>query len=222
MEEVNDCIAANAETEELVDKPEIVKDTIRVSGPFSMEGVIAVEEGPDSPIGGAPEELDTFAEEDQGDLAVANAEAHLDKIIRLLKASGVDFPGNKNLKFGRLDPTTGATLVHAEGEWVNGADAAGTVAVSIGPGGGQRHRDAGRGGGASRQPGRVRRRGFRRLRFRRRGAGRHRERRAPEASSPYGADQSGRGDGRSAQDAAGKSGVFRLQRAAGGRPDPAR
>ena len=133
MEEVNDCIAANAETEELVDKPEIVKDTVRVAGPFSMEGVIAVEEGPDSSIGGAPEELDTFAEEDQGDLAVANAEAHLDKIIRLLKASGVDFPGNKNLKFGRLDPTTGATLVHAEGEWVNGADAAGTVAVSIGP-----------------------------------------------------------------------------------------
>ena len=54
MEEVNECIAANAEVEELVDKPEIVKDTVRVAGPFTMEGVIAVEEGPDSPIGGAP------------------------------------------------------------------------------------------------------------------------------------------------------------------------
>ncbi len=133
MEEVNDCIAANAETEELVDKPEIVKDTVRVAGPFTMEGVIAVEEGPDSPIGGAPEELDTFAEEDPGNLAVANAEAHLDKVIRLLKASGVDFPGNKNLKFRSLDPTTGAALIHAEGEWLNGADKARTVAVSIGP-----------------------------------------------------------------------------------------
>ncbi len=133
MEEVNDCIAANAETEELVDKPEIVKDTVRVAGPFTMEGVIAVEEGPDSPIGGAPEELDTFAEEDPGDLAVANAEAHLDKMIRLLKASGVDFPGNKNLKFRRLDPTAGAALVHAEGEWLNGVDLDGEVAVSIGP-----------------------------------------------------------------------------------------
>ena len=63
-----------------------------------MEGVIAVEEGPDTPIGGVPSELDTFAEQDTGDLAVANAEAHLDKMIRLLKASGVEFPGNKNLR----------------------------------------------------------------------------------------------------------------------------
>ena len=44
-------------------------------------------------------------------------------MIRLLKASGVEFPGNQNLKFRRLDPTTGALLVHAEGEWLNGTDA---------------------------------------------------------------------------------------------------
>ena len=133
MKDVNDCTAANAELEELVDKPEIVKDTVRVAGPFTMEGVIAVEEGPGSPIGGAPEELDTFPEEESADLAVANAEAHLDKIIRLLKASGVDFPGNRNLKFRRLEPTSGVALVHAEGEWLNGSDQSGTVAVSIGP-----------------------------------------------------------------------------------------
>ena len=133
MDEVNACIAANAETEELVDKPEIVKDTVRVAGPFSMEGVIAVEEGPESPIGGAPEELDTFPEEETADVTVANAEAHLDKIVRLLKASGVDFAGNRNLKFRRLEPTSGVALVHAEGEWLNGSDQSGTVAVSIGP-----------------------------------------------------------------------------------------
>ena len=133
MEEVNACIAANAEVEELVDKPMVVTDTVRVAGPFSMEGVIAVEEGPDSPIGGAPGELDTFPEEESADLAVANAEAHLDKIIRLLTASGVDFPGNRKLKFGRLEPTSGVTLVHAEGEWLNGAGQSGAVAVSIGP-----------------------------------------------------------------------------------------
>ena len=131
MEEVNACIAANAEVEELVDKPEIGKDTVRVAGPFTMEGVIAVEEGPDTPIGGAPEALETFG--DDADLAVANAEAHLDKMMRLLKASGVEFPGNRNMKFHRLDPTTGVSLVHAEGEWRNGADSSGAVAVSIGP-----------------------------------------------------------------------------------------
>ena len=38
MDEVNACIAANAETEELVDKPAVVKGTVRVAGPFTMEG----------------------------------------------------------------------------------------------------------------------------------------------------------------------------------------
>jgi hypothetical protein len=94
-----------------------------------MEGVIAVEDGADSPIGGAPDELEAF----DGQTEVANAEAHLDKVIRLLKASGVDFPGNKNMNFSRLDPVTGASLIHAEGEWVNGDKKDRRVAVSIGP-----------------------------------------------------------------------------------------
>ena len=129
MDEVNACISANAEMEELVDKPETVKGVVRVSGPFSIEGVIAVEDGPDTPIGGAPGELDTF----DGEAEVQNAEAHLDKIIRLLKASGVDFPGNKNMKFSRLDPLTSASLIHAEGEWMNGDKNERRVAVSVGP-----------------------------------------------------------------------------------------
>ena len=133
MDEVNECITANAEIEELVDKPEIVKGTVRVTGPFTMEGVIAVEEGPDTPIGGAPDELGSFDTDDAGDMAVANAEAHLDKVIRLLKAAGVDFPGNENMKFSRIEPMTGAALIHAEGEWLNSAQEARSVAVSIGP-----------------------------------------------------------------------------------------
>ena len=146
MDEVDECIAANAASEELVDKPEVVKGTVRVSGPFTMEGVIAVEEGPDrpdgpgplggppSPIGGAPDgDLEVFEADDAGDVAVANAEAHLDKVIRLLKAAGVDFPGNRNMKFGRIEPLTGAALIHAEGEWLNGTGEERRVAVSIGP-----------------------------------------------------------------------------------------
>jgi adenine-specific DNA-methyltransferase len=94
MDEANACIAANAEMEELADKPDEVRGIVRVSGPFTMEGVIALEEGLDTSIGGVPEEdLETFDGVD--DVVVANAEAHLDKILRLLKASGVDFPGNK-------------------------------------------------------------------------------------------------------------------------------
>ncbi len=135
MDEVNECIAANAEMEELVDKPDESKAVVRVAGPFTMEGVIALEDGPDTPIGGAPDELETFEGEDEhsGDIAVANAEAHLDKILRLLKATGVDFPKNTNQKFTRLEPVSGASLVHAEGEWANGDGKERRVAVSIGP-----------------------------------------------------------------------------------------
>jgi adenine-specific DNA-methyltransferase len=134
MDEVNAGIAANAEIEELVDEPQPVKNVVRVAGPFTMEGVIAVEDGPDTPIGGAPDELETF----DGDIAVTNAEAHLDKIIRLLRASGVDFPATRetparNMKFSRLDPLTGASLIHADGEWVNGDKRERRVAVSVGP-----------------------------------------------------------------------------------------
>ncbi len=132
MYEVNECIAKNADTEELVDKPEIAPGTVRVSGPFSMESVIALEESLDSPIGGEPEDdMETF--EDAGDIASVNAEAHIEKIVRLLKASGVDFPGNVNVKFERLDLLLDSSLLHAEGEWAGPDRQDRRVAVSIGP-----------------------------------------------------------------------------------------
>ena len=137
LAEVDDCIAANAESDELVDSPNVVSGMVRVAGPFTMEGVIAVEDGPDTPIGGAPEALEVFDAPDSVS-QVANAEAHLAKVIRYMRIAGVDFPGNRSLKFARLDATTGS-LIHAEGEWANGAnggDENHRVAVSTGPAGG--------------------------------------------------------------------------------------
>ncbi|MBN8508152.1 MAG: site-specific DNA-methyltransferase [Burkholderiales bacterium] len=137
MDEVNACIAANAEVEELVDQPLVEPGVVRVAGPFSMEGVIAHEQGPDddaSPIGGGPDELETFGDDaaaSAGALGAVNAEAHLDKILRLLKASGVDFAGNVNKRFGRLEPMASSALLHAEGAWADDGDR--RVAVSIGP-----------------------------------------------------------------------------------------
>jgi adenine-specific DNA-methyltransferase len=132
MDEVNECIAKNADTEELVDKPEIASGIVRVSGPFSMESVIALEESLDSPIGGEPEEeLETFRE--TGDIAAVNAEAHIEKIARLLKASGIDFPGNMNVKFARLDLLLDSSLLHAEGDWTAPDQRDRRVAISIGP-----------------------------------------------------------------------------------------
>ena len=103
MDEVNAFISANAEQEELVDQPEVVRGVVRVSGPFTMEGVMPIEESlmEPSPIEGAPEELETFG--DHASVAVqeepANAEAYMDKMLRLLKADGVRFPNNKTLHF---------------------------------------------------------------------------------------------------------------------------
>jgi adenine-specific DNA-methyltransferase len=136
MDEVNACIETNAEVEELVDQPLPDPGVVRVAGPFTMEGVIAREQGADdddaSPIDGAPGELEAFDDGDAGPIASTNAEAHLDKIVRLLKAAGVDFAGNRNLRFARLEPIASSGMLHAEGEWA-GETAAQRVAVSVGP-----------------------------------------------------------------------------------------
>ena len=136
MDEVNACIAANAEMEELVDQPLPEPGVVRVAGPFTMEGVIAHEQGldDDTPIAGAPEALDTFDDDSAGSpgaLASTNAEAHLDKVLRLLKASGVDFAGNVNKRFARLEPMASSALLHAEGAWAD--DGERRITVSIGP-----------------------------------------------------------------------------------------
>jgi adenine-specific DNA-methyltransferase len=140
MDEVNAAIEANADMEELVDQPLPAPGVVRVAGPFTMEGVIAREQGPDdaaaatSPIGGAPGELWSLlslrrVESAQAAidfeatrvrlLASTNAaEVHLDKILRLLKAAGVDFAGNRNQRFARLEPINSSGMLHAEGAWI--------------------------------------------------------------------------------------------------------
>jgi adenine-specific DNA-methyltransferase len=140
MDEVNACISANAEQEELVDKPEVDKGVVRVSGPFTMEAVMPVEEGLEieTPIGGEPEELETFGVQGAGTTVPAanepvNAEAFLDKMLRLLKADGVRFPNNKVAKFSRLEPLSGAEFLHAEGEWTADNGKERKTAVSFGP-----------------------------------------------------------------------------------------
>ena len=90
MDEVNACIAASSEGEELVDQPEVDRNRIRVSGPFTVEAVQPPEEslGVESPIGGEPgEALDTYDNETDGQDAV-NVEAYHDHMIRLLRNDG--------------------------------------------------------------------------------------------------------------------------------------
>ena len=136
MDEVNACISANVDQEELVDQPGIVRGVVRVSGPFTMEAVMPAEEtlSEESPIGGEPEELETFQESGSGKSVEepANAEAFLDKMLRLLRMDGVRFPNNKVLKFDRLEPIA-SDYLHAEGEWTTEDRKTRNVAVSFGP-----------------------------------------------------------------------------------------
>ena len=128
MNEVNDCIAASSDGEELVDQPEVDRKKLRVSGPFTVEAVQPAEASldTDSPIGGEPEEdLDTFEDEP------TNAEAYLDQMIRLLKNDGVRFPNNQKMKFAVLDPLEDGIL-HAEGSWEDD-DTERHVAAVFGP-----------------------------------------------------------------------------------------
>jgi adenine-specific DNA-methyltransferase len=136
MDEVNACIAANAEQEELVDQPEIARGIVRVSGPFTVEAVqppeLSLAEPGKSPIGGAPTQLDTFE--------VKNAESYLDQMVRLLKMDGVRFPDNKENEFKRLERISGNDgCIHADGRWVlkgeedSDPDGKATVAVAFGP-----------------------------------------------------------------------------------------
>ena len=133
MDEVNACIAASCESEELIDKPEKDRRKLRVSGPFTVEAVQPAEESinDDSSIGGEPEEaLDTFESEDP-DRGSTNAEAYLDKMIRLLRNGSVRFPDDQALKFAALEPLEG-DILHAEGNWED-SNAPRRVAVVFGP-----------------------------------------------------------------------------------------
>jgi adenine-specific DNA-methyltransferase len=130
MDEVNACIAANADQEELVDQPEVDRKVTRVSGPFTVEAVQPPEMSLgdatiiDTGFAGEPDELEgTFAiREVQMGESAQNLEAYLSKMVDLLRMDGVRFPDNKQKKFTRLDAiySTGSSAgIHAEGRWVN-------------------------------------------------------------------------------------------------------
>jgi adenine-specific DNA-methyltransferase len=150
MDEINACIAANADQEELVDQPEKDNKITRVSGPFTVEAV----QPPEMSLGdltvvetgfaGEPDKLpETFlVREVQMGESAQNLEAYLSKMSDLLRMDGVRFPDNKQKKFTRLDPiyaTGRSSGIHAEGRWTNAGETdddpegEATVGVVFGP-----------------------------------------------------------------------------------------
>jgi adenine-specific DNA-methyltransferase len=137
MDEVNACIAANADMEELVDRPEIVNGVVRVTGPFTVEGVRPEELslGDEGLFDPTPNEFETDdGSVRSGDL---NVQAYLSQMVQHLRTDGLTFLGNQQRKFARIEPLfedASASLVHAEGAWESaGSDKGATVAISFGP-----------------------------------------------------------------------------------------
>lgn len=134
MDEVNDCIAKSADQEELVDQPQVVKNVTRVSGPFTVEGVI-------------PEEMAltedgikdlTPNEDDEGDSAgdLQNIHAYLKGMVDAISSDGLTFPNNKKGTFAEVTPLyEGGALdaLHAEGFWSDDSKKAEPVAIAFGP-----------------------------------------------------------------------------------------
>ncbi len=135
MDDVSKCIADNADQEELVDKPKIVKGVLRVSGPFTVEGVRPEELSlsDEGPFDATPNE----SEEDGARVHQRNINAYLTRMVLHLRADGVTFIGNKTRKLARFEPlfeSQTGSIIHAEGIWDNGdLEGPNTVAVGFGP-----------------------------------------------------------------------------------------
>lgn len=107
MDEIDKCIENNASQEDLLDKPLIDRQPLRVSGPFSVEATL--------PLEARPEEQGQIEDRDE---QAMKARAHIKLIISLLKTDGVRFTNNKQQSFSSLTPTNcGSDVIHAEGEW---------------------------------------------------------------------------------------------------------
>src|SRR6266571_394344 len=89
MDEVNACIAANAEQEDLVDEPEVTKGVVRVSGPFTVEGVRPEELslGEAGLFDGTPTSLG----DDWTGAEVQNIHAYLTRMVQHLRTDGLTF-----------------------------------------------------------------------------------------------------------------------------------
>jgi len=127
MSEVNRAIAINAEQEELVDQPEIVRGISRVSGPYTVEGVRPEELA----LGEDGKVYDPTAN-NSDDVGTANADGYIDLMVGLLKKDGVTFLGNRRAEFESLIKEAGRGF-HARGRWKTKTDDLDNVAVFFGP-----------------------------------------------------------------------------------------
>jgi adenine-specific DNA-methyltransferase len=142
MADVAACIAANAEPEDLLYQPDTENGVVRVTGPFTVEGVRPEELslGDEGLFDGTPNEWERSTHASEGKVGAGYGEpknnvAYLTRMVELLKQDGVTFLGNKTKKLARLEPLFASgtpTILHAEGTW-EGAGDHNNIAVGFGP-----------------------------------------------------------------------------------------
>jgi adenine-specific DNA-methyltransferase len=139
--EINTATAKYADPETLYDEPEVDKDKVRVSGPFTMEAVPAptVQSLEDIDLGNAParpqESLGDFRDAATPllDASVARKGATLrhsewrDELLR----TGLRGKGGNQINFSRVEPLAGTRWLHADAE-TKGVKAE-RVVISFGP-----------------------------------------------------------------------------------------
>ena len=134
-EAINTSVGANAEQEALVDRPEVTRGVVRVSGPFTVEGVKAEELslGEEGLFDGTPNEWEgadyAYGAEPKNQIA------YLTRMVELLRQDGLTFIGNKMKRFARIEPLFEAgtpSTLQAEGCWDEDATS-NNVAIGFGP-----------------------------------------------------------------------------------------
>lgn len=122
--EIDRSIAANADNETLYDKPEISKNKLRITGPFTVEAV-------PFPTVLSLDEQNAQGTQMEADAAVARSGATSRQHTwrdELLK-TGIRGKGGQQLKFSELEVLPGAVCLHASGHLDSGE----RVVVSFGP-----------------------------------------------------------------------------------------
>lgn len=123
--EMDRSIAANADSETLYDRPELAKDKLRVTGPFTVEAV------PFPTVLSLEEHLPRTEQGLEADLSIARSgntqrqHAWRDELLK----TGIRGKGGQMLKFAELEVLPGAACLHASGHLDTGE----RVVVSFGP-----------------------------------------------------------------------------------------
>ena len=121
--------------EVLVDKPEVEKNTTRISGPFCVEAVLPTPLSPEADTAGI-KEPDEDAQKNAPFQPLVDEEDHIPRMIRILQLSPVlHLPGNETFNLSNVRPPAKSMNLHAEGVHTDDKDANSkeNIAIVFGP-----------------------------------------------------------------------------------------